>query len=158
MPKLFLFIPLSLNIQGLYLYCHLMQIGLKSHNTYWIKSGQYCFSFFFFLATPSGLQDLSSPTRDQTWAQKWKDQVLTTRAPENSQYYFFRNISNPTFIITTTSICLAFYWRQRISTNSFDLHNNTSYHFHLSQKYSEVKVIKWLWWLLEWSSRLGVLT
>ena len=25
-------------------------------------------SFLLFLATPQGLQDLSSPTRDQTWA------------------------------------------------------------------------------------------
>ena len=39
--------------------------------------------FFFFLATPRGMQDLSSLTRDQTL--QWKRGVLTTGPPGKSQ-------------------------------------------------------------------------
>ena len=41
--------------------------------------------FFFFLATPLGMRDLSSLTRDQTGIPlQWKHEVLTTGLPGKS--------------------------------------------------------------------------
>ena len=41
--------------------------------------------FFFFLATPHGMQDLSSPTRDQNCAPlQWKQRAITTEPPGKS--------------------------------------------------------------------------
>ena len=39
---------------------------------------------FFFFATLSGMQDLSSPTKDQMWAACSGNRVLTTGLPGNS--------------------------------------------------------------------------
>ena len=39
--------------------------------------------YLFYLASPRGLQDLSSPTRDGTWAWQWKLGVLSCGPPGN---------------------------------------------------------------------------
>ena len=53
---------------------------LKGHDI-----GGPFFFFLLFLASPCGLRDLSSPTRDGTLGpQQWKCQVLTTGSPGNS--------------------------------------------------------------------------
>ena len=47
-------------------------------------------SFFFFLAVPRSMQDLSSLTRDGTRAPlQWKHRVLTTGPPGNSPNFSF---------------------------------------------------------------------
>ena len=42
--------------------------------------------FFFFFATPWGMQHLGSLTRDWTCALQWKHRVLTTAPPEKSPF------------------------------------------------------------------------
>ena len=42
-------------------------------------SSHYGLFFFFFFVTLSGLEDLSSPTRDWTWAMAVKSRILNTR-------------------------------------------------------------------------------
>ena len=45
----------------------------------------FCFVLFCFVfATLSGMQDLSSPTKDQMWAACSGNRVLTTGLPGNS--------------------------------------------------------------------------
>ena len=126
---------------------------------------------------PGGLQSMGSLRVGHDWAtslslftfthwkRKWQPTPVFLPGESQGQGSWWAAISGVAQsrtrlkrLSSSSRICLTFYWRQRISTNSFDLQNNASYHFHLAQKYSEVKVIKWLWWLLEWGSRIGIVT
>ena len=49
-----------------------------------LNSSFYLAAIFFFLATRYGMQDLSSPTRDQTHALSSESTVLTTGPPGKS--------------------------------------------------------------------------
>ena len=49
-----------------------------------LVSGFHLFFLFFFLATPLGMWDLGSLTRDQTCPLQWNRRVLTTGPPGNS--------------------------------------------------------------------------
>ena len=53
--------------------------SLGSHDWSDLAAAAAKFNYFvYLLAAPSGLEDLSSPTRDQTQVQEWKYWVLTT--------------------------------------------------------------------------------
>lgn len=47
-----------------------------------------CVCLFFFLATPRGMQDLNSPTRDQTVSPALEAQILVTGSPGKSPCTF----------------------------------------------------------------------
>ena len=49
----------------------------------------HCSNFFFFLAMPLSLWDLSSPTRDWTQVLSSESRVLTTEPPRNFLQYYF---------------------------------------------------------------------
>ena len=60
-------------------------------------------AFFFFLATPLGLWDLSSPTRDQTWILCSESmESLNTGPPGNSMPVSFLMTSTKCQTLTTT--------------------------------------------------------
>ena len=61
--------------------------GEKREGNWGIQVKEFFFFFFFLIfGLPCGMQDLSSPTRDQTHAPlQWKHRVLTIGPPGKSQ-------------------------------------------------------------------------